>query len=206
MGLYFKGLQVTTARRRQSRKKERPSALATIYEFGTSGDEVLSNRATFEVIMPTGSDAKVWDEMKRLKADGVWTAADWLGKGIQLAKIVWEQYPDSKYIPYVVTWVATDFRELRIVNMQNVIDRDPDSLLSNSLRLGVAGLYEALSRDLVVKGDLAGALDARRKAALAITEVLNRATEPYSREEARMQLVKLPDRAYYEQLAARKVQ
>jgi len=209
MTLNYEGPAPQQIARGRSAKKGtgHDGSLTQRIEVNTPGPSIDTNTASFRIIKPTGSDAEVWKllqktaENRPIRADG-WSTQDW-ALGFDLAKQIFERYPDSNYVPYIVGMVpVTEKHDSKLPNMRYALQRFPDSPASEMLRLGIAYTLSLMSSIAAEQeGDVAKALQLREEAGALYGRVLAETHDPVSRDSAQKGLDHLPVREELEKYA-----
>ena len=108
---------------------------------------VVTNAVSFDRIVPTGSDAKVWELMQKASKDGHWTLPQFTEvsgcrpripnneERYSVYKEIVTNYPDSNYYPYAV---GTTFpKSRREALLRDAIHRFPHTPVLEYLHLGL---------------------------------------------------------------------
>lgn len=114
-------------------------------------ETVVSNEVQLTVEAPTGDEAIIWQRMMKLTGNKGWGTNDWMRQGNPLADEIWRDFPRSKYAQFVAYCVFPP-RELRIQQLRDAIELDPDSIFADYLRLLVVGIVNFEGGEALLPG------------------------------------------------------
>jgi len=116
--------------------------------FPELANPIFSNEAVFTVRKPEGVDAEVWQLIRKR----------WSGWVDELANVIWNKYPSSRYAAYCIRKVAPSTPEQEMGFFRDALARNPDPSMGDWYRYNIARNQLQVARNFERQEDVDAAV------------------------------------------------